>query len=562
MSIQRACTVMSFLVLVGFISISQGKASERPNIILIMSDDMGFSDIGCYGGEIQTPVLDGLAKNGLRFSQFYNMGRCCPTRASLLTGLYPHQAGVGHMTGDYKLPSYRGNLNKSSQTIAEVLRPAGYRTYMSGKWHVTRHTGPQGPKHTWPLQRGFDRFYGTIIGAGSFYDPTTLCRDNTYITPVNDKEYNPKTFYYTDAINDNAIRYIKDHYKDHSTKPFFLYVSHTAAHWPMHALPEDIKKYKGKYDGGYVATHQARVKKLKQLGLLKENWDVAPLVGKWAKVKNKKREAMMMEVYAAMVDRMDQGIGNIVEELKKQKVFDNTLIFFLQDNGGCAESLGWAPMKPGVKYKPWGPDVLQPKIWPPMQTRDGRVVRTGKDVLPGPEDTYLAYDRNWANVSNTPFREYKHWVHEGGIATPLIAHWPKGIQGKNRWAHVPSHLIDIQATCVDIAKAAYPTEIEGTKITPLEGVSLNSIFKSEKLKRQQAIFWEHEGNRAVRKGKWKLVAKHRRPWELYDMAADRTEMHNLAKDKPDLVKELVQEYEAWTKRCGVVPFGSWNKKRK
>ncbi|MGI8967387.1 MAG: sulfatase-like hydrolase/transferase, partial [Limisphaerales bacterium] len=229
---------------------------------------MGFSDLGCYGGEIQTPNLDSLAQNGIRFTQFYNTARCCPTRASLLTGLYPHQAGMGHMTHDSGHESYQGNLNQQCVTIPEVLRPAGYRTYMCGKWHLTRFEKPDSDQSNWPLQRGFEKFYGTIKGGGSYYDPTGLCRQNTFITPENDPEYKPAKFYYTEAISDNAIRYLQQHDQESPDKPFFLYVAYTAAHWPMHALEKDIAKYKGKFDGGYEPVRQARVERLKKLGLL------------------------------------------------------------------------------------------------------------------------------------------------------------------------------------------------------------------------------------------------------------------------------------------------------
>ncbi|MBM4029953.1 MAG: twin-arginine translocation signal domain-containing protein, partial [Planctomycetes bacterium] len=321
---------------------SAAAGAGRPNIILMMSDDMGFSDLGCYGGEIQTPNLNSLAAGGLRFTQFYNTARCCPTRASLMTGLYPHQAGVGHMMEDHVFDAYRGDLNDRCVTIAEVLKPAGYRTYMTGKWHVTRHSGKDGPKHNWPLQRGFERFYGTITGAGSFYDPTTLCRDNTYITPVNDPEYQPETYYYTDALCDNAARYIREHRAQTPDKPFFLYMPFTAAHWPMHALEKDIAKYKGKYDKGYAHYRQQRFERLKEMGLIRKDWDLSPQAGDWEGFEHKEWEARCMEVYAAMIDAMDQGIGRIMAELKKQGVFENTLIFFLQDNGGCAETVGRA----------------------------------------------------------------------------------------------------------------------------------------------------------------------------------------------------------------------------
>ena len=309
------------------------KADDRPNIIMIMSDDMGWSDIGCYGGETATPNLDSLAKGGVRFTQFYNTGRCCPTRASLLTGLYPHQAGVGHMTGNYGLPQYQGELNQECVTIAEALKPAGYRTYMAGKWHVTPYVGNRENPDTsnWPRQRGFDRFFGTIHGAGSFFDPNSLTRDNTHITPENDKEYKPDgTWYYTDAISDNTVRYIEDHAKDHADEPFFHYVAYTAAHWPMHALPEDIAKYEGKFDDGYTPIREARIKRLKEMKLLPDHWKVTDQVGNWDNVKLKEWESACMEVYAAMIDNMDQGIGRIIQSLKDTDQYDNTLILFFR----------------------------------------------------------------------------------------------------------------------------------------------------------------------------------------------------------------------------------------
>ncbi|MEN6425528.1 MAG: arylsulfatase [Phycisphaerales bacterium] len=535
------------------------KDSKRPNIILILSDDMGFSDLGCYGSEIGTPNLDYLAANGLRFTQFYNTARCCPTRASLMTGLYPHQAGVGHMMEDRGFPAYRGDLNDHCVTIAEALRPAGYRTYMTGKWHVTRFIDKDGPRHNWPLQRGFERFYGTITGAGNFYDPATLCRDNTYVTPENDPEYKPATYYYTDAISDNACRYIKEHCGQSPERPFFLYMAFTAAHWPMHALEKDVAKYKGKYDEGYEPCRAARFERLKKMGLIRGDWELSPQAGDWANFEQKDWEARCMEVYAAMIDAMDQGIGRVVAELKRQGAFENTLILFLQDNGGCAEAMGrgasvnqkWVEefKNPGAM----GPDDLQPRSSPPMRTRDGRAVRGGPATMPGPADTYIGYGRNWANVSNTPFREYKHWVHEGGISTPLICHWPAGIEARGALCHNPGHLIDLMATCVEVSGATYPAEHRGQTIQPMEGVSLAPALRGESLK-ERAIFWEHEGNRAVRKGKWKLVSKHPGGWELYDIDADRTEMHDLASKNPDRVQELRTLWEGWARRCGVQPW--------
>jgi arylsulfatase len=535
--------------------------AARPNVIVILSDDMGFSDLGCYGSEVDTPNLDALAANGLRFTQFYNTARCCPTRASLLTGLYPHQAGVGHMTDDRGKDGYRGQLNDRCVTIAEALRPAGYRTYMAGKWHVTRSIKPDGPKDVWPLHRGFERFYGTITGAGSFYDPFTLTRDDTQISPYADPEYRPQHYYYTDAISDNAVRFLADHAKDNAGTPFFLYVAYTAAHWPMHALEEDIAKYRGKYDGGYEPVRRARFEKAKRLGVIDPHWELSPPPGDWAKVADKQWEARCMEVYAAMIDHMDQGVGKIVAELRRQGQLDNTLILFLHDNGGCAELMGRTgnaehpaqargdrPTLPPMK-----PEELLKAMVPP-QTRDGWPVLMGKKVPPGGPDTFIAYGREWANVSNTPFREYKHWVHEGGISTPLIAHWPARIPAKGELRHQPGHLIDIMATCLDVAGAKYPTEFRGHPITPAEGRSLLPAFDNRPIERD-GLFWEHEGNRALRVGDWKLVAKSPAgPWELYDLKADRTELHDLAAAHPERVKEMAGKWEAWAKRAGVVPW--------
>ncbi|MEM7391161.1 MAG: sulfatase-like hydrolase/transferase, partial [Verrucomicrobiota bacterium] len=282
------------LLLVGHLSTS---LATPPNIVLIMSDDMGYSDIGCYGGEIDTPVLDHLAANGLRFTQFYNTARCCPTRASLLTGVYQHQAGIGLMTGDRRLPGYRGELGRNVVSIAEALGTGGYRNYMAGKWHVTKHVNAKGPKDNWPLQRGFHKFYGTIIGARSFYDPATLCRGNTFITPVNDKAYQPETYYYTDAISDHAVRYLKEHDKQTPDQPFFLYVSYTTAHWPMHALPHDIAKYKGRYDGGFTPIREARMKRLRELGLIQPEWTLSKQSDDWEKTPHKEWDIRNMEVY-------------------------------------------------------------------------------------------------------------------------------------------------------------------------------------------------------------------------------------------------------------------------
>src|SRR5665213_1540264 len=532
-------------------------AAPRPNIIVIMSDDMGFSDIGCYGGEIQTPNLDRLAAEGVRFTNFYNTSRCCPSRAALLTGLYSHQAGMGHMTdSNLSGDGYVGNLNEHCVTIAQVLKTAGYAPYMCGKWHVTKFEKPDSPKDNWPMQRGFARFYGTIIGGGNFFDPGMLCKDNTPISAFSDPDYKPQTYYYTDALSDHACRFIGDHCHAHPDQPFFLYVAFTAAHWPMQALEKDIAKYHGKYDGGYEPIRKARFERLKQMGLINPKWDLSPQWGKWDKVPNKEWEARCMEVYAAMVDNMDQGIGRIVQTLKDNGKYDNTLVMYMEDNGGNYEPVGRDgsiarqdhPTLPTHDNK-W----LETVYWP-KQTRDGYPVLSGPAVMPGPRDTYIAYGQGWGNVSNTPFREYKHFVHEGGISTPLIAHWPAAIARKGELEHQCGHLIDIMATCIDLAGAKYPAEFNGHDITPPEGVSLMPAFEGKPLPARQ-IFWEHEGNRAMRDGKWKLVAKYPAGrWELYDMDADRTEMHDMAATEPQRLSEMREKWEAWAKRTHALPW--------
>ncbi|MCC6366996.1 MAG: arylsulfatase [Bryobacterales bacterium] len=507
---------------------------KRPNIILMMADDMGFSDVGCYGGEIHTPNIDRLAGEGVRFTQFYNTARCCPTRATLLTGLYAHQAGIGHMMDDRHLPGYRGDLNRQCVTIAEALRPAGYHTLMSGKWHVTPVSES---KHNWPLQRGFEHFYGTIGGAASYYDPVTLTRDNTSIRAE------PQRYYYTDAIANHAAGFIGEYAR--KPEPFFLYVAFTSPHWPLHALPEDIAKYRGRYKDGWDALRQERYERMIRLGIVDRRWKMTPRdpdVPAWKEEPHKEWQAQRMEVYAAQVDRMDQNIGRILAKVKEAGIEEDTLILFLADNGGCAEELH-----------------RNGKTWPyhaPVKTRDGRAVRYGNDpgVAPGPADTYESYGKGWANASNTPFRLYKHWVHEGGISTPLIARWPGVIEKKGTLTHQPGHLIDLMATCVDVAGATYPRTYQGNRITPLEGKSLRPVLEGRQREGHSEIFWEHEGNRAVRQGNWKLVSRFPGRWELYDLATDRTEMLDRIADHPAKAEELKQKWEAWAGRANVVPW--------
>jgi arylsulfatase len=569
------------IVLFAAIFACNSQAADKPNIIYIMSDDMGYSDIGCYGSEIETPNLDKLADGGLRFTQFYNTARCCPTRACLMTGLYPHQAGVGHMMNDRGVDGYRGDLNRQCVTIPEALKSAGYKSYMSGKWHVTKMIDPKtdADKHNWPRQRGFDRFYGTIHGAGSFFDPNTLTRDNQYISPYDDDQYQPKDmangeFYYTDAIADHAVRFITEHHYEADDQPFFLYVAFTAAHWPMHALEKDIAKYTGKYDAGYQAIRDARYKKMLELGVVEENSTVNwPIPDEWKESEHWDWDKRNMEVYAAMVDSMDQGIGRIVESLKDTGQFENTLVCFFQDNGGCAENYGRGgaggdrAAEPTLAVLP--ADYLQPAMTP-KQTRDGYPMRTGKGSMAGPADTAIGYGRGWATVSNTPFREYKHWVHEGGIATPLIAHWPDKIKRQGELEDTPSHLIDLMATAVDVADAEYPATYHGQQqIKPMEGKSLVPAFVGQGIERE-AIYWEHEGNRAVRVGDHKLVAKGKNgKWELYNIANDRSEQIDLAADQPELANKLADMWQAYAERANVLPLNpnanakvKFNKKQK
>lgn len=533
-------TAWAVVLLFPVTSIAQEVADRRPNIIVIMTDDMGYSDLGCYGGtDAQTPHLDSLAERGLRFTQFYNTARCCPTRASLLTGLYPHQAGVGHMVDDRGADGYRGDLNRQSVTIAEVLRPAGYRTYMLGKWHVTKETGPNASKHNWPLQRGFDKYYGTIVGAGNFFYPNSLIRQNERITVDSDPEYSAENYYYTDALSDHAVKFVQQHQKESPEKPFFMYVAYTAAHWPMHAPDDEIAKYSGLFDDGYEPRRKARLAKMKSLGLVPQDLELPPGAEDWDAVKRKAWEARCMEVYCAMISRMDAGIGKLVEQLEECGQLENTLILYLQDNGACAEGLGRS-----ATQTPRGDAV------------PGKKLRWGPDAMPGPGDTYIAYGRGWANVSNTPWREYKHWVHEGGISTPLIAHWPAHIPASKSGSLVndPGHLIDIMATCVDLAKADYPEAVDGESIKPMEGISLKPALSGETLQRKEPLYWEHEGNRAVRDGKWKLVAKNGQPWELYDISVDRIESKDLAAEHPEQVKRLGDLWEKYAHRANVYPL--------
>jgi arylsulfatase len=502
---------------------------------------MGWSDLGCYGGEIHTPNLDALAKNGLRFTQFYNCARCCPTRASLLTGLYPHQAGVGDMTGDQRRPGYRGRLQPNCVTLAQVLKSAGYRTYMAGKWHLTPKPGP--------TDRGFDEFYGMLGGFNSFFQERPFYTRLPADRPR--RKYEPGQFYSTNAFGDYALDFLADARKAGDT-PFFLYLAFNAPHFPLHALKEDIAKYQDVYAKGWDKLRAERYARQKALGLIDANWPLTPRSGfetrrdffrtgdnpAWDTLPADRRAdlARRMAVYAAMVDRMDRTVGRVVEDLRKNNQLDNTLILFLSDNGACAE------------WDPFGFDGSSgPK----------NILHTGADLdrMGGP-DTYHSYGSGWANACNTPFRLYKHWAHEGGISAPLIAHWPKGIAATGELRQQVGHVIDIMATCVDVSGAKYPMDK-----TPPEGKSLVPAFAGKPLEREY-LAWEHEGNRAIRFGDWKAVATHTGPWELYNLKTDRVELKNLAEQHPDKVKQFAAAWQAWAKRTHVLPYPAGRTKKK
>lgn len=540
--------------------------TKKPNVIVILTDDMGYSDIGCFGSEIKTPNIDKLAANGISFTHFYNTARCSPSRAALMTGLYPHQAGMGFLSNyNYDEEGYVDDLSKKAVTMAEVFKQAGYATYMSGKWHMNKEKSIPNDRSNWPLQRGFDRFFGTLIGSGSFYDPGTLMSDNTFIAPGKD-------FYLTHAITDHAVKFIDENPKD---KPFFFYIAYTAAHWPLHAPESEIQKYKGVYDKGWDETRKKRFEKLKKLGII-SNKAVLTARGvdipEWKDEPLKDWQVRRMEVYAAMVDIMDQGIGKIISTLEKKGELENTVIFYMHDNGGCAETLNSNETENPItdeqkKGKPFAKDsIFLGKI--PAYTRDGEFIRSGKGVMPGPANTWTAYGEEWANVSNTPYRLYKHFVHEGGIATPLIIHWPEDIKAKGKLRTQPGHLIDIMATCIEIAGLQYPSNFNGNSIHPLEGKSLVPAFTNKPVNRE-FIFWEHEGNRAIRMGKWKLVSKTQKQrkftpadenaWELYDMEEDPSEINNLALKYPYKVKTMAAIWEKEAQRTMAKPW-PWNSK--
>ncbi len=502
--------------------------SQKPNIVILFADDMGYSDLGCYGSEIQTPNLNQLAGEGVRFSHFYNTGRCCPSRACILTGLYPHQANIGHMAGDSGVTGYRDFLSFNSVTIPEVLRTAGYRTLMTGKWHLGWR--PEGS----PTARGFDRFYGTRGYIDSYF--TTVRRTEMYLNdkmviPVTEKPVNhlhpDREWYTTDVFTDYALHFIDEAQAD--KKPFFLYLAYNAPHFPLHCKPEDLKKYRGRYKkAGWNKLRQARYKKLIDSGLLDSKFTLSPPDSpQWASLSPEEQDELdlKMSLYAGIVDRLDQNVGRVVKKLEDIGQLDNTLLIFVSDNGGTKETgmFGINGHKAGVaNYDQWA--------------------RKG--------GWSSSYGQGWANLSNVPFRLYKRHNHEGGVSTPLIMHWPERIKTKGTITHQVGHLVDIMATCVDATGADYPEQFAKNHIQPMEGKSLLPMFQGKELGKR-TLYWEHEGNRAIRDGKWKLVALNKQPWELYDMSRDRTELENLVQASPDVAAQLSAKWDSWAKRAGV-----------
>ena len=535
---------------------SVSETPVKPNIVVIMADDLGFSDLGCYGGEVDTPVLNGLAENGLRFNAFYNTSRCCPSRAALLTGQYPHQAGIGQMTMDRNLPGYRGRLDEQTVTLAEVLKTAGYQTGMVGKWHVSPTEDLGGNEQlewlnhqteketfsdltTYPTARGFDKYYGNIWGVVDYFDPFALVNGTEPVKEV------PEDFYYTDAIGDSAVAYV-DHFVKEE-KPFFLYVAHCAPHWPLMAPEEEIKKYEHVYDEGWQKIREERYKKLIEKGIFKG--DTTKLSEfmfpdlKWAENENENWDSRAMAVHAAMIDRMDQNIGKLIDKLEATGQLDNTVIMFMSDNGASSER----PSQYGIGFDR------------PSETRDGREihypVKKSEEHLAGPETVMSGIGPVWANVANTPFRYWKARVYEGGITSPFIVHWPAGIKENGAVKTQAAHIIDIMPTLLELSGATYPDEFNGNTIDPYMGESMVSAFtNTEEAPINETLFWEHFGAAALRQGDWKLVKLDgNADWELYNLKEDRTEMNNLAAKYPERLKAMQEEWNAMAKTTDVFP---------
>lgn len=523
-------TTLQDIALFTFLSITANCAfAANPNVLLVVADDLGFSDLGCYGGEIETPHLDSLAKNGLRLTRFYNTGRCCPSRACLLTGQYPHRVGVGHKVADLGRPGYRGFISKDSLTIAQVLKDQNYRSFISGKWHLGTPD---------PTTHGFEEFFGTLVSAQTFWDPDHYMR-----TPPGRqaRNYESNKFYGTDAVTDHALDFL-DLARETPKQPWFLYLAYHAPHFPLHARPQDIAKYEGKYAVGWDVTRHRRLNKMKEFGIVPEETKLTPrsrywnygetktgVNPAWSSLSEERRAdlARRMAIYAAMVDRVDQNIGRVVKSLTEADELENTLVIFLSDNGACAE---WDPY--GFDIKSSNNNILH---------KEEQLTQMGS---PG---TYHSVGSAWANASNTPWRLQKHFNHEGGINSPCIIHWPAGNVRQGAIDNQPTHLIDLMPTIVEATAAKYHGKLK------MVGESLVPLFRGEK-HWDRPLFFEHEGNRAVHNKNWKLVALRDEPWELYDMTTDRTELNNLAAQHPNLVQKLSTQWDHWAKENYVTPL--------
>lgn len=515
--------------------------NKATNVIIFLADDLGFSDIGGYGGEIRTPNLDRLAGSGVKLSNFHNTPRCSPSRASLLTGIHPHQTGIGILTGSNAAEGgYAGNLNNRCATIAEVLKSNGYITAITGKWHLTN--SPNVPNGAWPTDRGFDNFFGTLDGCATYFRPGTLTRG---LENVESEADNNPDFFYTDAIATEAAKFIKERPSD---KPYFLYVPFTAPHWPLHAREETIKSYAGTYDAGWDAIRAKRLERQKTLGIIPKETELSPRDARvlaWEEEPEKKWQARRMEVYAAMVTEMDTAIGKILDQVEKSNEWDNTIIIFLSDNGACAEAL---PLDDISEFR-------RAKNLISTRTRDGRKVVLGNDpdVMPGGEDTYSSYGVGWANVSNTPFRLYKRYTHEGGVMSPFIIHWPEGKLNSGKVNTSTFQLVNVAPTLYDALGVTYPASLNGNALEPLVGGSMLSALQSSDTQSSQ-LWWEHIGNGAIIKGKWKLVRQYDWEWELYDLTTDRNELKDLSSANPQVVAELSVEWQKLADQYGVIPF--------
>ncbi len=516
--------------------VAAGSQQGRPNILLILADDMGYSDLGCYGSEIKTPNIDRLAQSGIRFTHFYNAARCCPSRASLMTGLYPHQAGVGHMLANWRTPGYTDGLSSHAVTIPEVLRPAGYRAMMAGKWHLGWKDDGS------PRARGFERFYGmrgfvdsyfTVVRSTDVYlDDALLMAPTTH--PINHL-HPEQPWYTTDVFTDYAL-YFMDEALRHNM-PFFQYVAYNAPHFPLHAFKSDIQKYRGKYRRGWEVARESRFRRLAEMRMIQRNWELSPQDSPvWNSLTEEQKDAadFRMAIYAAIVDRLDQNVGRLTRFLEQRNQLENTLILFLSDNGGSSETGLF-----GLKA-----DTNRPSNYDEWRDAGGWT---------------SSYGQGWANVSNTPFRMYKSYDHEGGISAPLILHWPNRIRAGGELRRQVCHIMDILPTLAEITGASYPEQMHGQAILPYEGKSLVPVL-DDKPAARGPLFWEHEGNRAVRDGKWKLVARFRQPWALYDIERDRTELNNMIGRHPEVARRLEEMYSRWARRCHVLAYDEVNPK--